>query len=72
MQGGVDTIEPFVDSFIDFAKAHPNKRFLVTRIGCGIAGFDDKDIAPLFEKAVPVENICLPRTFWELITYNNG
>ncbi len=68
MQGDVDTIEPYVDSFIVYAKVHPEKKFLVTRIGCGIAGFLDSDIAPLFEKAVNVENICLPKEFWEEIT----
>lgn len=68
MQGDVDTIEPYVDSFIVYAKAHPEKKFLVTRIGCGIAGFLDSDIAPLFEKALNVENICLPKEFWEEIT----
>ena len=69
MQGGVETIKPYVDAFIVFAKSHPEKRFLVTRIGCGIAGFDDKDIAPLFEKAIYVDNICLPLEFWQEITY---
>ena len=69
MQGGVETIQPYVDSFIVYAKTHPEMRFLVTRIGCGIAGFTDKEIAPLFEKAVSVSNICLPKEFWEEITY---
>ena len=63
MQGGVETIKPYVDEFIAFAKAHPELKFLVTRIGCGIAGFRDKDIAPLFRDAVDVENIFLPRSF---------
>ena len=60
MQGGVETIRPYVDEFIQFAKEHPHFTFLVTRIGCGIAGFDDEDIAPLFEDAHNVENIVLP------------
>ena len=60
MQGGVETIRPYVDEFIQFAKEHPHLTFLVTRIGCGIAGFDDEDIAPLFEDAHDVENIVLP------------
>lgn len=60
MQGGVDTIRPYVDEFIGFAKQHPNNTFLVTRIGCGIAGFTDEDISPLFEKAHDVNNIVLP------------
>ena len=61
MQGGVDTIRPYVDEFILFAKQHPELIFLVTRIGCGIAGFTDAQIAPLFVSAREVENIVLPR-----------
>ena len=60
MQGGVETIRPYVDEFIQFAKEHPTLTFLVTRIGCGIAGFTDEEISPLFEKAHDVENIVLP------------
>ena len=60
MQGGVETIRPYVDEFIEFAKQHPELTFLVTRIGCGIAGFTDEEIAPLFEEAHSVENIVLP------------
>ena len=60
MQGGVETIRPYVDEFIQFAKEHPELTFLVTRIGCGIAGFTDEEIAPLFEGAHEVENIVLP------------
>ncbi len=60
MQGGVDTIKPYVDEFIAFAKAHPELTFLVTRIGCGIAGFTNEEISPLFEHAHGVENIVLP------------
>ena len=60
MQGGVETIRPYVDEFIEFAKQHPELTFLVTRIGCGIAGFTDDEISPLFEKAHDVENIVLP------------
>ena len=60
MQGGVETIRPYVDEFILFAKEHPDLTFLVTRIGCGIAGFTDEEISPLFENAHDVENIVLP------------
>lgn len=63
MQGGVDTIKPFVDEFISFARQHPELFFYVTRIGCGIAGFQDREIAPLFDQAKGLQNICLPRTF---------
>lgn len=67
MQGDVDTIRPYVNKFITYAKQHPNKHFLVTPIGCGIAGFEPDDIAPLFEKAKEIENISLPKSFWEVI-----
>lgn len=65
MQGGVETIKPYVDQFIKFAKEHTELFFYVTRIGCGIAGFKDRDIAPLFKDAMTVENICLPKSFVE-------
>ena len=63
MQGGVETIKPYVDEFIAFAGEHPELFFYVTRIGCGIAGFRDKDIAPLFAGAAGMENVCLPKSF---------
>lgn len=63
MQGGVETVKPYVDEFITFAKAHPELTFLVTRIGCGIAGFRDVEIAPLFRDALDIPNIILPETF---------
>ena len=60
MQGGVDTIRPYVDEFIKFARENRNLIFLVTRIGCGIAGFTDDEISPLFKQAHEVDNIILP------------
>ena len=65
MQGGVDTIQPYVDEFIQYAINHPELHFLVTRIGCGIAGFSEDEIAPLFRQAVSIDNISLPQGFWE-------
>lgn len=44
MQGGVETIQPYVDEFIAFAKEHAELYFYVTRIGCGIAGFKEEEI----------------------------
>lgn len=67
MQGGVETIRPYVDEFIAFAKEHKELTFLVTPIGCGIAGFKTEDIAPLFKEAVTEENIVLPEMFVEVI-----
>lgn len=63
MQGDIDTIKPYVDEFIVFAKNHQELTFLVTRIGCGIAGFKDEEIAPLFIEALGYENIVLPYCF---------
>ena len=60
MQGGVETIKPYVDEFIAFAKQHPELTFLVTRIGCGIAGFTNEEISPLFKDAHGIDNIVLP------------
>ena len=57
-------VKSHVFEFIEFAKAHPEKRFLVTRIGCGTAGYDASQIAPLFERAIYVSNIVLPSDFW--------
>ena len=63
MQGGVETIKPYVDEFIRFAEEHKEYKFLVTPIGCGIAGFRAEEIAPLFAAAIDVENVILPRGF---------
>ncbi len=72
MQGGVETIKPYVDMFIRFAKEHTRLTFLVTRIGCGIAGFRDEVIAPLFKDAIDVNNIILPKEFVENISPYSG
>ena len=63
MHGGVDVIKPYVDEFIAFAREHHELKFLVTPIGCGIAGFTVEEIAPLFADAIDDENIILPEAF---------
>ena len=70
MQGGVDTICPYVDDFIEYATQHPELNFLVTRIGCGSAGFRDVDIAPLFAKCKDMSNVWLPHTFLIVLSNN--
>lgn len=45
----VQEIKPFVEQFRQYAEQMPDKEFLLTRIGCGIAGFTDEEISPLFE-----------------------
>ena len=63
MHGGPDAIKPYVDEFIEFARQHPELKFLVTPIGCGIAGFTPRDIAPLFADAIGIDNVILPKDF---------
>lgn len=58
-------IENHVKDFLRFAIEHPEMKFNVTRIGCGLAGYKDPDIAPLFRGA-PV-NCILPDGWYELI-----
>lgn len=67
MQGGVETIRPYVDEFIAFAKTNTQKHFYVTRIGCGIAGFSNEQIAPLFIEALGLNNVCLPESFFRIL-----
>lgn len=67
MHGGVDVIKPYVDDFIEYALSHKEYTFLVTRIGCGIAGFTANEIAPLFAKLIDAENVLLPDDFVAVI-----
>lgn len=67
MHGGVEVIKPYVEDFIEFALSHKEYTFLVTRIGCGIAGFSANEIAPLFAKAINAENILLPMDFVQVL-----
>lgn len=71
MLGGIDKIKPYVDQFIEFAHNNPQFTFYVTRIGCGIAGFKDAEIAPLFQKAQTIQNIILPESFHRVLCNMN-
>ncbi len=51
-------IAPYVEEFIEYAATHPALAFEVTRVGCGLAGYTDENIAPLF-KGAP-DNCSLP------------
>jgi hypothetical protein len=67
---GFETIEKEVEMFIRYARQFKNIpiTFLVTEIGCGIAGYSVEEIAPLFKDCVNIENIHLPKRFWEILT----
>lgn len=67
MQGGVETIKPYVDEFINLAREWDQTTFYVTRIGCGIAGFKDEEIAPLFKDALDLYNVRLPESFVKIL-----
>lgn len=67
MQGGIETIKPYVDQFIDVARECDQNTFYVTRVGCGIAGFTDEEIAPLFKDAMKLYNVRLPESFVKVI-----
>ena len=67
MHGGVEDIKPYVDRFIDYARECDQNTFYVTRIGCGIAGFRDEEIAPLFAEATKLYNVRLPRSFAKIL-----
>ena len=69
MTGSLAAIAREVDEFIMFADSHPDRTFLVTRIGCGIAGWRDEDIAPLFARAYSLPNVYLPAEFWKVLSY---
>ena len=64
---GEDVIKESIDRFIQFVKEHHEQQFLVTRIGCGIGGFKDKEMAVYFKKALDLDNISLPRSFVEAL-----
>lgn len=60
-------ISYYIERFIRFAKEGPHLHFLVTKIGCGLASHQVEDIGPLFENAIEVKNISLPKEFWKTL-----
>lgn len=64
---GIDSMRKAIERFIEYAKEHPELTFLVTRIGCGIAGYKEEEVAPLFADAKDISNIYLPSGFWNKI-----
>jgi hypothetical protein len=54
----LEQIAHYVKRFIEFAREHSEMTFQVTRVGCGVAGYSDKQMAPLFAGAP--ENCQLP------------
>ena len=72
MFGSVEEVKPYVDRFLDLAYEWDENTFLVTRVGCGIAGFTPDQIAPLFDRVADMYNVVLPRDFYEIIMRRRG
>lgn len=66
---GIPEMERDIKQFCEFAKSNPQKHFLVTPIGCGIAGFSPNEIAPLFKECKELTNVSLPKSFWNIIGF---
>ena len=64
---GIPDLAEAVKRFAKYAEEHAELRFLVTRIGCGIAGYTAEQIAPLFKKCIHLENVALPSDFWDVL-----
>ena len=60
-------ISKYVNEFIEFARENTHLIFLVTEIGCGLAGYTPDNIAPLFENCKNIENIHFPESFWKIL-----
>lgn len=69
---GLDQLREAVNRFTAFADQHQELRFLVTMVGCGIAGYSPRDIAPLFKGCIDLENVALPIEFWNVLGLKMG
>jgi hypothetical protein len=63
----LDEIQSYVNLFITYVKGWTKYHFLVTPIGCGIAGYKPEEIAPMFSPCLKLKNISLPKSFWEVL-----
>lgn len=61
----LDKIQYYVEIFLDYAAENPQNTFLVTRIGCGLAGYTDAEIAPMFSSSP--DNVLLPPEWKSLL-----
>lgn len=64
---GIAELSEAIRRFTSFAAEHPELRFMVTRVGCGVAGYSVSQIAPLFKECIQLENIALPSDFWDVL-----
>jgi len=64
---GLENLAPAVQRFTSFARQHRELKFFVTAIGCGIAGYQPEEIAPMFLDAAYLPNVYLPLSFWKIL-----
>ena len=64
---GPASMSEAVARFVRFASVHQELHFWVTLVGCGIAGYNPQDVAPLFRDCVQLENVALPAEFWSVL-----
>jgi hypothetical protein len=58
-------IEKESELLFECCKENPDLEFLITEVGCGLAGYEIKDIAPFFKKFLDLDNIYLPKKFYD-------
>ena len=70
MQGSLEKIEPYVNEFLNFTQMRLDLVFLVTEVGCGLAGYTVQQMAPLFKSALDkkFQNVYLPNSFHNFLT----
>lgn len=66
---GLENLAPAVQRFTSFVRQHNELKFFVTAIGCGIAGYQPEEIAPMFLDAAYLPNVYLPLSFWKIIMH---
>lgn len=59
----------YLGNFREFAEEHPEKEFLLTAIGTGIAGFDTNYMAYMILRANLPDNVTLPKEFTKIKGY---
>lgn len=64
---GEASLRHAIEHFTACARQHPELTFLVTAVGCGIAGYTPQFVAPLFREAATLENVYLPKVFQDLL-----
>ena len=64
---GLEEMGKAVGRFTEHALADPDHNYLVTAVGCGIAGYTPEDVAPMFMEAASLPNVYLPQSFWTIL-----